>query len=197
HGWAFRAVFRQDRKGNLLDLTGRVVPHPSNKDLVAAMRFQHLPPRARVPRDGVPLHLMDVHMEKGMHCVDCHFVQDNHGNTRLQMEVRAAVEIQCIDCHGTITKEASLRTSGPAAYTSTPGKPWLGRDLAAMRTPYGKPRFERRGGRVYQNSMVEKDISWEVVQSKDTINPAKEHYNPKAALAKTARWEGDKLVWGN
>ena len=33
-------------------------------------------------RDGVPVHLMDIHLEKGMHCVDCHFVQDVHGNTR-------------------------------------------------------------------------------------------------------------------
>ena len=30
-----------------------------------------------------PCTMMDIHMEKGMHCVDCHFVQDMHGNTRL------------------------------------------------------------------------------------------------------------------
>ena len=50
----------------------------------------------------MPVHYMDIHLEKGMHCVDCHFVQDVHGNTELQMEVRAAIEIQCIDCHGTV-----------------------------------------------------------------------------------------------
>ena len=44
---------------------------------------------------------MDIHLRKGMHCVDCHFVQDMHGNGRLHGEVRAACEIQCIDCHGT------------------------------------------------------------------------------------------------
>ena len=32
---------------------------------------------------------MDIHLEKGMHCVDCHFVQDVHGNSRIQQEVRA------------------------------------------------------------------------------------------------------------
>src|SRR3954449_13201209 len=95
-------------------------------------------------RDDAPVHLMDIHLEKGMHCVDCHFLQDNHGNTKLYGEVRAAIEIQCIDCHGTITKPATLRTTGPAAYTSTPGRPDLGRDLKAMRTPGGKPRFELR-----------------------------------------------------
>src|SRR5205823_7320225 len=84
-------------------------------------------------RHGTAMHLLDIHMEKGMHCIDCHFVQDMHGNTRLQGEVRAAVEIQCIDCHGTVNKMATLKTTGPAAYTSTPGKPWEGRNLAAMR----------------------------------------------------------------
>ncbi|MGZ2926131.1 cytochrome c3 family protein, partial [Pseudomonas aeruginosa] len=64
------------------------------------------------------MHMLDIHMEKGMHCVDCHFVQDEHGNNRLQMEVRAAVEIQCVDCHGGYTTYARLRTGGPAAYTS-------------------------------------------------------------------------------
>ena len=58
---------------------------------------------------------MDIHLEKGMHCVDCHFVQDVHGNAKLYQEVRAAIEIQCIDCHGTVTKYATLRTTGPAA----------------------------------------------------------------------------------
>ena len=93
-------------------------------------------------RDGLPVHLLDVHMEKGMHCVDCHFVQDNHGNTRLQREVRAAIEIQCNDCHGTISLHATLRTSGPAAYTSSPDG---SRDLTSLRTPFGRRQFERSG----------------------------------------------------
>jgi len=38
-----------------------------------------------------------------MHCVDCHFQQDVHGDGNLYGQVRAATEIQCIDCHGTIT----------------------------------------------------------------------------------------------
>jgi hypothetical protein len=31
----------------------------------------------------------------------------------LQGEVRAAIEIQCVDCHGTPSSRATLRTSGP------------------------------------------------------------------------------------
>src|ERR1043165_9387380 len=98
-------------------------------------------------RDGLPVHLLDVHLERGMHCVDCHFVQDNHGNTKLYGEVRAAIEIQCIDCHGTVSKYATLRTSGPAAAEPSKQSPFAGRDLMTLRTPFGKRRFERQGDR--------------------------------------------------
>jgi hypothetical protein len=195
HGWAFQAVFRQDRKGNLLDYKGNIVPNPDTPDLLEAMRFQKLPPKERIHREGVPVHYMDVHLELGMHCNDCHFVQDAHGNTRLQMEVRAGVEITCVDCHGTISKRATLRTTGPAAYTSGPEG---SRNLEALRTPFGRRRFEREGNRIYQNSMVEKDLRWEVKQVADTIDPASPHYNKKAHLAKTMRFDPQgRMVWGN
>ena len=45
--------------------------------------------------------------------------------------------------------------------------------------------------------MVEKDLIWEIVQTRDTINPQSEHFNAKSAIAKTVRYEGDKIVWGN
>ncbi len=52
------------------------------------------------------MHLKDIHLEKGMHCVDCHFEQDNHGNGKLYGETRNAVEIDCVDCHGSIERSA-------------------------------------------------------------------------------------------
>jgi hypothetical protein len=161
-----------------------------------------------VNRDGVPVHLMDIHLEKGMHCIDCHFVQDVHGNGKLYQEVRAAIEITCVDCHGTITKHASLFTSGPAA--SAPLSPRYsgergagdegGRDLAAMRTPSGKRRFVRQGDKIVQNSMVEPDLAWEVPQVKDVITPGHPRYNLAAHLAKTVRFESEssnQLVYGD
>ena len=120
-----------------------------------------------------PVHLLDIHLEKGMHCVDCHFVQDVHGNNRLQQEVRAAIEIQCIDCHGTADEarhaadHAARRryTSGPTARAAT----WR-----RCARPSGKRAVRDRQRRTssIQNSMVEKDLRWEVVQTADTINPA-------------------------
>jgi hypothetical protein len=195
HGWAFRAVFRQDRKGNLLDHRGQIIPNPTSRDLQAAMRYQDLPPHQRKPQDGVPVHYMDIHLQKGMHCVDCHFVQDCHGNTKLQGEVRAAIEIQCTDCHGTVTERAKLRTTGPAAYTSS--LDGNGRNLQTLRTPSGKRRFERRGDEIIQNSMVEKDLCWPVPQVIDLVTPGPK-FNAKAALAKTVRFnEEGEMIWGD
>ena len=140
HGWVYRAVYKKDRKGNFLDYKGDIVPEVTNKGLMAAVKMPELlkeqyrtpDPKASAAksdsakpeaakksackdpqRDGVPVHLLDIHLEKGMHCADCHFVQDVHGNTKLYGEVRAAIEIQCIDCHGTITKEANSAHQRP------------------------------------------------------------------------------------
>ena len=110
------------------------------------------------------MHLKDIHLEKGMHCVDCHFEQDSHGNGKLYGETRNAIEIDCVDCHGTIEQRATLTTSGTAA-------PKGGTNLAGLRTPWQERRFYWKDDRLYQRSMLEKDKEWEVVQVLDTITP--------------------------
>jgi hypothetical protein len=175
HGWLFRNVYKTDRKGNMLDAENKIVPHEDPD------RFKKA------------VHLKDIHLEKGMHCSDCHFSQDNHGNGKLYGETRAAVEITCIDCHGTIKARATLKTSGPAA---PPG----GTDLSLLNSPDGQ-RFEWQGDRLIQRSAVTKGLQWDVVQVIDSINPASAwaQKNPKAAersrLAKTLRKNG--TAWGD
>jgi hypothetical protein len=71
-----------------------------------------------------------------------------------------------------------------------------------MKTPFGTPRFEVRdapdgGKRYFQNSSVEKGLRWEVVQTKDTVTRGHARYNAKSDLAKTVRFEGDKMAWGD
>jgi len=213
HGWAYRAVFKHDRQGNLLDHRGALVADTGNAAQRAAVRMperireiyrgadQKTPEeirRAEVAlaheRDGVPVHLLDIHMERGMHCIDCHFIQDMHGNTKLYGEVRAAIEISCVDCHGTADRMATLRTSGPASDTSSPEG---GRDLRSLRTPSGKRRFVVEGDRIWQNSMVEENLTWEIKQTKATIDPASPHYNARSAMAKTVRVGADGVLeWG-
>ncbi|QDU63034.1 LVIVD repeat protein [Planctomycetes bacterium Pan216] len=191
HGWVYRAVFKKRRDGVLLDYENNPIEDVTPEVLQAAMA--PATPEERVhgkQRSGIPVHFMDVHLEKGMHCIDCHFSQDVHGDTKLYGEVRAAIEITCRDCHGTVSKRPTLLTSGPAAAEG-------GRNLAALRTPFGKPRFEWRGKKLIQHSMVEKGTSWEISQVKDTVDPKSENYNERAHLAKTVRMNGQgQMVWG-
>jgi len=222
HGWVFRNVYKRDRKGTMLDHFGAKVENVTPRKLMDATSFPCMvkdfhkntdpfqPAKKTADaecafdkdRGGNPVHLMDIHLEKGMHCVDCHFVQDMHGNGKLHMEVRAATEIQCVDCHGSVTDYAKLRSSGPASYTSGEGK---GRDFLAMKTPFKTPRFDIQEGpdgrkRIFQYSMVEPGLKWEIVQTRDTVREGHPRYNAKSALAKTVRFENvdgkDEMVFG-
>jgi hypothetical protein len=170
HGWVFRAVYKRDRKGNLLDSESKVVA-PDDP-----AKFQKA------------VHLADIHLEKGMHCIDCHFEQDSHGTGKLYAEPRAAIELDCTDCHGTIEKRASLISSGPAS-------PAGGTHFDSLRTPWNARRFEYRDGKLFQRSMVEPDKEWEVVQVLDTITPGNIHYSEKSRWAKTIRTDGK--TWGD
>ena len=137
-------------------------------------------------------------------------MQDNHGNTKLYGEVRAAIEIQCVDCHGTagetvperIERTGRMATSGPA---SPPG----GTNLLALRTPHSprQPRFELRptarsptASRATSSSSARWSSparEWEVKQTANTIRPDHPDYNAKSHAAKTVRWDdAGQLLWG-
>jgi hypothetical protein len=169
HGWVYRGVYAHDRKGNWLDKDGKQI------DFDDPDRF------------GKAVHLADIHLEKGMQCTDCHFGQDNHGNGKVYGEPRAAVEIDCIDCHGTIGVRANLITSGPAA-------PAGGRHLEALRTPWGLRRFEWRAGSLIQRSMNDPNKEWEIVQTRDTITPGNMHFSAKSYRAKLIGKSGKILT---
>ncbi len=172
HGWIFRAVFKHDRKGNWLDKDDKPIAFDDPE------------------RFGKAVHLADIHLEKGMQCNDCHFAQDNHGNGKIYGEPRAAVEIDCIDCHGTIRNKATLLTSGPAAPEPLrPGEP-RGRHLDALRTPWGMRRFEWRGDVLLQRSMSDEHKEWEVVQTADSVTPGNIHFSAKSFRAKLIATDG-------
>ncbi|MFY9341659.1 MAG: hypothetical protein WAT39_04170 [Planctomycetota bacterium] len=207
HGWIFRAVFKMDREGHLLDCDDKkidydkpgkfagVIPElgkvPTAQDIMARKCF--------TPKPGQPVHLKDVHAERGMHCVDCHWAQDMHGDTHLYSEYQASLQIQCQDCHGTATEWATLRYSGPAAKAEDakdparkssllylPSTPNNQRRERAL-TPWGKARIEVSDeGNVYtQRSMLYPDLQWEIPQVKRSVDPtAGPKYNKKAAYAK-------------
>ncbi len=172
HGWNFRAIHKRDRKGNLLDKDGNIIPHDT-------------PPEEKWKR---AVHMMDIHAEKGMQCADCHFSLDSHGDGMIYGETAAAVEIRCQDCHGTTERRATLRTSGPAA-------PAGGTDLRLLRNMDGSPRFEWREGKLYQRLILEPHEELQVTQIKDTVTPGNPEYNARAARAKTLA-AGTSMAWG-
>jgi hypothetical protein len=161
HGWVYRAVFKKDREGRLLDLDDKVIADDDSEKFSKAV------------------HLKDVHLADGMQCVDCHFDADEHGNGLLYVETRAATTIECVDCHGTIYKRPTLLTSGNAGQV----------DLTKSVTPWG-PRFQWIGNRLIQYSAMEPDIQWEIPQTIDVVDPTSSHYNAKAAYAKTLQRDG-------
>jgi hypothetical protein len=173
HGWNFRAVYKRDRKGTLLDAQGKPVDDADPK------KFQKA------------VHLTSIHLDLGMNCVDCHFAQDAHGSGHIYGEVAAAIEIDCTDCHGTVDKYPGLRTSGPAA---RPG----GLDMTLLRTQDGRKRFEWRKGKLYQRSAIDPGREWEMTLVKDTVTPGNPKYNAKAARAKLMHSgeEGRAGKWG-
>lgn len=175
HGWNFRGVFKKDRKGNFLDKDGKKIDFNDPKKWKKAV------------------HLSDIHLDLGMHCVDCHFDQDSHGDGHIYGEVAQQVEITCKDCHGTVKSRANLRTSGPAA-------PEGGHDLTLYRTPWGKQRFVWKDDGLYQRSSLYEDKEWKVKQIRDFIDPASPDYSEKAARAHTVmRFKGNEKEpgWGD
>jgi hypothetical protein len=173
HGWNFRAVFKRDRKGALLDKDGREVSDDDPAKFKKAVQ------------------LTSIHLDKGMHCVDCHFSQDAHGNGHIYGEVAAAIEVDCVDCHGTADKYPTLRTSGPAA---RPG----GMDLTLLRTQDGRRRFEWLDGKLIQRSALDANLEWDVSLTKNSVTPGHPRYNEKAARAKLthAGAAGREGKWG-
>lgn len=164
HRWHFVRVYHRDRYGRLLDHADKLISES------APDRFQKA------------LHLKDVHLEKGMQCIDCHGRQDAHGGEdgKIYSQMRDAIAIRCWDCHGTPSKPATLVTSGLT-------KPV---DMTKEQTTFGTPWMERKGGKVVQNSKVTEGLSWQVKQVVDSVDPQSPNYNPRAARAMALRKDG-------
>lgn len=219
HGWNFRAVFKKDRKGRLLDAAGAVIPDNSAHKFHGVMplegqktaynalqstqesgsvNIQSAPDYLNSGQQGKPgignladsgfcdescrnaqkaVLLQDIHAEKGMHCIDCHFEQDNHGNGKLYGEFHNAVEIDCKDCHGTVNVTAPLKTSGLAAQKG-------GLDMAALFTPDGRRRFSKRSDGIYQRSMLDEKLEWRISQVAESVDKNSPHFNAKSQRAK-------------
>ncbi|MBK7875058.1 MAG: hypothetical protein IPJ77_04785 [Planctomycetes bacterium] len=104
----------------------------------------------------------DVHHERGMHCIDCHTADDVMGDGRLVGAMEHAVEIQCIDCHGTFT--------APATFVTQRGTPLK--------------HLKRDGDRVVLTSKVD-GKEHVVKQLVHALDPKRPEFNANAAKAMT------------
>src|SRR4030095_15234438 len=197
HGLVYRNVYRTDRKGNMLNSRGQKID-PADPD-----KFKKA------------VHLDDIHQKNGMHCADCHVAQDVHGNGNLYNEPRAAIQLDCIDCHGTTTSKATLELSGATAGQARfkGGTITVSKDLRRVRGRDERGRFipmfqvasserpitkknaqgndvEFRNGEIIQNSLVEPGKWWRVVQTIDTITPGRRDFNEASARAHTVTSDG-------
>jgi hypothetical protein len=172
HGWMFNKVYKRDHKGNFLDAQNHIIPFDDPKKWDKA------------------IHLKDIHLEKGMHCVDCHFSQDVHGTGKVFGDRRAAIEITCQDCHGSVKQR-----SNPLAEDKLTTGPNGGNKLSAYNTTAFGDRWAVRDGKLFQHSAVDEDKEWEVPQVIDTITPGNSWFNEKSRLAKTIQKDGK--TWGN
>ncbi|MEY2884249.1 MAG: hypothetical protein RL490_1973, partial [Pseudomonadota bacterium] len=193
HGWNFRAVFKRDREGNLLDAGGDMTSYgtdtahiianddPEKWRKAGAAQFPEPAATPGAAQVGKAVHMMSVHAEVGMQCADCHFAQDGHGNGFIHGEVANAVEIGCKDCHGTADALPTLKTSNVAAQPA-------GMDLTLLRNPDGRPRFEwqdRDGRRVLiQRSVSNPKLEWRIHLTRDSVTRGHPDFNAKAARAK-------------
>ncbi|WP_426166981.1 multiheme c-type cytochrome [Sandarakinorhabdus sp. DWP1-3-1] len=197
HGWNFRAVYKRDREGNLLDAGGNMATYGTDTAHIIANNdpqkwrragVAQFPQPAATPgaanggaQGGKAVHMMSIHAEVGMQCADCHFAQDGHDNGYIHGEVANAVEVSCKDCHGTADAYPSLKTSNVNA---RPG----GTDLTLIRNPDGRPRFEwvTQNGRevLLQRSASDPKLEWRIHLTRDSVTRGNPDFNEKAARAK-------------
>ena len=111
----------------------------------------------------------DVHHEAGMHCIDCHTLNDVMGDGRLHGQMEFAVEISCEACHGSLDQALPRSTTAPTFRTE-------------RGTPLEHVRWD--GDQVVLTSKVD-GSRHKVTQVAHIVDPKHSDYNAKAARAMT------------
>ena len=123
HGWNFRAIFKRDRKGNLLDDDNNIISADDPEKFKKAVHLGLDPRRFRHAVRRLPL-----------------LAGQLTATATSTARSQAAIEITCTDCHGTATRYPEPATrSGPPRRRG-------GTDLSLLRTPDGRAplRMARR-----------------------------------------------------
>jgi hypothetical protein len=136
-GLGFRAVFKKDRHGDLLDADGaKIIPGRSDE-----IR-QGGPPGRRSPGQGDAVRRLPLRR------------RGPRQRPALRRAAQHATTITCIDCHGTIDKRPTLITTGKGGMLDkAPGQPSCPVDIGQSATTWG-PRFFWQGTELYQQSSM-------------------------------------------
>lgn len=105
----------------------------------------------------------DIHHQRGMNCIDCHTIRDIMGDGNIYGAMEDAVEIECIDCHGSFEAVSTLTTS-------------RGRAL--------KHLSKAANGEIYLLGKVDGKRR-RIKQAKNVVTPGHADYNPRAVRAMT------------
>ncbi len=173
HGWNFRAVFKRDRKGNLLDKDGKIVADDDPEKFKKAVHL-HVDPR----REGHAVRRLPLRAGR-------------HGNGQIYGEVADAVEIGCRTATARSTSYPTLRTSGPAAPPAAP-------TCRCCATRTASSASSGAAASSIQRSAVDPDLEWDDDAGQGHgRRRATRDYNAKAARAKLdgARIHGTQQ-WG-
>ncbi len=224
HGWVFRGVFKRDRHGNLRNAQNQIVNSVTPEQLRQAVEYQTTQSNAPPPAQ-TPVHLKDIHLEKGMACVDCHFSADAHGDGNLYGETRNAVMVECIDCHGGVEHESNilryLKLDADRKGSSKEAQQLLAIAFTGntashdpkqnLRIVQDRFALDDSGNRLRQNSMLYRERKpgsdapglvdqWTVMQTRDTVTPPKDSGLTEQQL-KLGRYahtiRRDNKTWGD
>jgi hypothetical protein len=142
-----------------------------------AVAFQQTPGGASHPPANVPVHLKDIHLEKGMQCVDCHFSTDTHGDGNLYGETRNAIAIDCADCHGTVERPSAILSyfQKKAAGEDQAAEEFLAQAFSgnAATARIARKDLLKRNAKLIRLHFNEEESSENLVQKSTTYNEAR------------------------
>ena len=110
--------------------------------------------------ENAATHPMDIHAERGMHCIDCHVREEIMGDGNLYGHMDQAVQIECTDWHGTVDDYGTGVTERGAVHDN----------------------LEWQNGLMLLTGKVNGGIHI-VPQVKDIVDPTSVFYNESAAAA--------------
>ena len=137
-----------------------------------------------------------------MHCVDCHFKQDNHGNGKLYGEPRNARRDRVRRLPRHRRRDAPTATIGRRLDDAHDRSGGAGRrrhqpaDAATRRSD--RPRFEvdARHAASIQRSMIDEDLQWGVPQV-DGLDHARQPQLQREGAGSRKTMQRDGKTWGD